>query len=79
LREENNIPPILALEMVSQTYGDEYGSKFERYSRLGVKYYIIYNPQYSGRDRHEPFEVYRLVEGGYELQEGEAYWIEEVG
>jgi len=79
LREENNIPPILALEMVSQTYGDEYGSKFERYSRLGVKYYIIYNPQYNRRDRHEPFEVYKLVEGIYELQEGEPYWIEEVG
>jgi len=79
LREENNIPPILALEMVSQTYGDEYGSKFERYGRLGVKYYVIYNREYSRRDKHEPFEVYKLIEGAYERQEGEPYWMEEVG
>jgi len=77
--EERNIPPIFALEMVSQTYGGEYGRKFERYSRLGVKYYVIYNAEYSHRRRHEPFEVYRLAGGRYRQESGEPYWMEEVG
>jgi len=78
LQEERNIPPIFALGMVFQTYRGQYGSKFERYGCLGVKYYVIYNREYSRRDRHEPFEVYKLVEGMYERQEGEPYWMEEV-
>jgi Uma2 family endonuclease len=60
LQEEREIAPIFALEMVSQTYGQEYGSKFDKYGRLGVKYYVIYNREYSRRDRHQPFEVYKL-------------------
>jgi len=79
LQEERNIPPIFALEMVSQTYGGEYGRKFERYGRLGVKYYVIYNPECSHRRRHEPFEVYRLAGGRYRQESGEPYWMEEVG
>jgi len=79
LQEEQNMPPLLALGLVFQIYRGQYGRKFERYSRLGVKYYVIYNPEYGDRDRHEPFEVYKLVEGGYKLQEGEPYWMEEVG
>jgi len=79
LQEERNIPPIFALGMVFQTYRGQYGSKFERYSGLGVKYYVIYNWEYSRRDGHEPFEVYKLVDGAYERQEGEPCWMEEVG
>jgi Uma2 family endonuclease len=44
LWEENNIPPIFALEIVSQTYGGEYDKKIDIYARLGVLYYVIYNP-----------------------------------
>jgi len=79
LQEEQNIPPLLALEMVFQTYRGQYGRKFERYGRLGVKYYVIYNPEYGDRDGHEPFEVHKLVDGSYERQAGEPYWMEEVG
>lgn len=78
LQEENEIVPLLALELVSKTYGQEYEQKMRDYAQLGVKYYIIYNPEYSRRDRHEPWEVYQLVKGHYQLQEGEPFWIPEI-
>ncbi|AVH72286.1 Uma2 family endonuclease [Nostoc sp. 'Lobaria pulmonaria (5183) cyanobiont'] len=77
--EENNIVPILALEIVSLTLGGEYDKKLDIYAKLGVLYYIIYNPEYWQRDRHQPFEVYRLVDGSYQLQIGEPFWMPEIG
>lgn len=77
--EENEVVPILTLEMVSQTPGGEYDDKMEIYRRLGVLYYVLYNPLYWARDRHQPFEVYKLVEGTYEKQIGEPYWMPEIG
>jgi Uma2 family endonuclease len=79
LWEENDIPPILTLEVVSQTYGGEYDDKMQIYARLGVLYYIIYNPEFWRRDQHQPFEVYKLVNGAYQLQIGEPFWMPEVG
>jgi Uma2 family endonuclease len=76
--EENNVVPILALEIVSQTVGHEYDEKLTIYANLGVLYYIIYNPEYWRRDKHQPFEVYRLVEGQYCLQSGEPIWMPEL-
>jgi Uma2 family endonuclease len=78
LQEENEIIPILALEFVSKTYGQEYGDKMRDYAQLGVKYYVIYNPEHSRRHKHEPFEVYKLVGGQYQLQKGEPFWIPEI-
>ncbi|MEM9219309.1 MAG: Uma2 family endonuclease, partial [Cyanobacteria bacterium P01_F01_bin.150] len=43
LQEENGVLPLLALEFVSKTYGQEYGKKMTSYASLGVKYYVIYN------------------------------------
>jgi Uma2 family endonuclease len=77
--EENGVVPILALEMVFQTPGGEYDEKLEIYTKLGVLYYIIYNPEYWRRDQHQSFEVYKLVEKKYQLQIGEPYWMPEVG
>lgn len=79
LIEENNIPPVLVLEYISQTYGDEYGSKMQKYAQLGVRYYVLYNPEYYQRDRHDPFEVYALDGGKYVRQPGEPIWMPEVG
>ncbi|MBD2679821.1 MULTISPECIES: Uma2 family endonuclease [Nostoc] len=79
LWEENEIPPILALEIVSLTPGGEYDKKLDIYAKLGVLYYVIYNPEYWQRDRHQPFEVYRLVDGSYQLQIGEPFWMPEIG
>jgi hypothetical protein len=45
---------------------------------LGVLYYVIYNPEYWQRDRQQPFEVYKLIDGSYQLQIGEPYWLPEV-
>lgn len=77
--EENNIPPTLTIEIVSWSPGGEYDGKLEIYRKLGVLYYLIYNPRYWQRDRHQPFEVYKLIEGSYELQLGEPFWMPEVG
>jgi Uma2 family endonuclease len=79
LWEENGVPPILTLEVVSQTPGGEYDEKSKVYAQLGVLYYVVYNPQFWQRDRHLPFEVYKLANGVYELQIGEPFWMSEIG
>ena len=78
LWEEDYIPPMWVLEIVSKTYGGEYSEKMTRYAELGVLYYTIYNPDYHGRDKHKPFEVYRLEKGKYKLQQGEPFWMPEL-
>ncbi|MCL6436890.1 MAG: Uma2 family endonuclease [Leptolyngbyaceae cyanobacterium HOT.MB2.61] len=77
--EEQNIVPILILEVVSQTPGGEYDEKLAIYARLGVLYYVIYNPRFWKRDGHLPLEVYKLVNGTYQLQIGEPLWMPEIG
>jgi Uma2 family endonuclease len=77
--EENEQVPIFVLEMVSHQPGEEYDEKMAIYAKLGVLYYIIYNPEFWRRDRHQPFEVYKLIEGEYQQQIGEPYWMAEVG
>lgn len=76
--EENNVVPILTLEMVSHRPGEEYDEKLDLYAKLGVLYYVIYNPEFWQRDRHQPFEVYKLENGIYRQQIGEPYWMPEV-
>ena len=81
LWEENNIAPILVLEVVSQTYRGEYGAKKEKYQQLGILYYAVYSPQ---RRRKPSLEIYRLTDGEYvlqsgDLQSGEPVWIPEIG
>lgn len=49
------------------------------YARLGVLYYVIYNPEHYPRDRHDPFEVYRLEQGQYVRQSTEPFWMPEIG
>ena len=77
--EENDVVPLMTLELVSWLPGGEYSKKMEIYRNLGVLYYIIYNPFYWQRDRHQPFEVYKLISGEYQLQIGESFWMEEAG
>lgn len=82
--EEGGVVPIMAIEMVSQTPGGEYDEKLEIYRRLGVLYYVVYNPlseeqKTKAQARHLPFEVFKLVEGEYRQQLGEPYWMPEVG
>lgn len=77
--EENDIVPTLVLEIVSHTPGGEYGRKLEIYRQLGVLYYVIYNPEFWGRDKQQPLEIYKLIDGIYQLQIGEPYWLPEIG
>jgi len=77
--EEQEIVPIFVLEVVSHSAGGEYDEKMAIYRQLGVKYYVIYNPQFWQRDRHLPFEVYKLVAGNYQLQTGEPFWMPDIG
>ncbi|MBW4684148.1 MAG: Uma2 family endonuclease [Komarekiella atlantica HA4396-MV6] len=76
--EEEGITPILALEVVSQTYNGEYEQKKIDYAQLGILYYVIYAPTRLRRKRQH-LEVYRLVEGKYILQLCDKIWMPEIG
>ncbi len=76
---ENYIVPLFVVEVVSKSYGQEYDDKQTLYAEIGVLYYVVYNPDYCKRDKHEPFEVYRLIEGQYVRQVGEPVWLPEIG
>ncbi|WP_448560969.1 Uma2 family endonuclease [Trichothermofontia sp.] len=82
--EENGVVPTLVLEMVSHKPGGEYGEKMAIYAKLGVLYYVIYNPEFWRRDRHQPLEGYQLIAGQYQCQfrtnrADDPYWLEAVG
>lgn len=81
LRNENDVSPILTLEMVSQTYREEYSTKLEQYAQLGVLYYVIYNPARYGPRRRasDRVEVYRLEQGVYRRIPGDPVWMPEIG
>jgi Uma2 family endonuclease len=76
---ENNVMPQWVLELVSQKKGGEYDRKFEIYQAIGILYYVIYNPNHWRRDKHDPFEVYKLIDGAYVRQEGNPVWMPELG
>jgi hypothetical protein len=57
-------PPELALEIVSNQEGGEDGEKKRKYARMGVRYYVVYDPQRLVMP--EALTVYRLGEAGYE-------------
>ncbi|BAZ32112.1 hypothetical protein NIES4074_46140 [Cylindrospermum sp. NIES-4074] len=78
LWEEEGIPPVLALEIVSQTYNGEYEQKKIDYAQLGILYYVIYAPTRLRR-RRQRLEIYRLVEDKYILQPGDKVWMPELG
>jgi Uma2 family endonuclease len=75
LWEENNIPPIFVLEVVSRRYRGEYSRKKAFYAELGVLYYFIYS---SRRRRKPPIEAYKLVNGEYVPLMGNPIWLPEI-
>lgn len=78
LWEENNIVPLMALEVISKTYNQEYEEKETKYAQLGILYYVIYASDRRKRKNREPFEVYRLVNGKYIRQFGDPVWMPEI-
>ncbi|MFN6517874.1 MAG: Uma2 family endonuclease [Nostoc sp. CreGUA01] len=76
LWEEKKLP-ILVLEVVSQTYRGEYSTKKLEYARLGILYYVVYNPF---RRRKPRLEVYKLINCSYTaLENGNPVWLPEIG
>jgi Uma2 family endonuclease len=73
---EEEILPILVLEVVSTKPGGEYTTKLDEYTRMGVLYYVIYNPK---RRRKPKLEIYKLIDGKYELQTTNPLWMPEIG
>lgn len=73
---EENVVPILVIEVVSHKRRGEYTSKKKLYAELEVLYYVVYNPR---RRKKLTLEVYRLVKGEYVLQRGNPVWLKEVG
>ena len=59
-------PPDLALEIVSNRQGKEDGVKKDRYARMGVSHYVIYDPL--GQVMPDVLTIYRLHDAGYERQ-----------
>ncbi|HXF06881.1 MAG TPA: Uma2 family endonuclease [Blastocatellia bacterium] len=58
--------PELVLEIVSNTEGGEDGEKKQSYARMGIVYYVIYDPL--RQIMPETLTVYRLQEFSYEKQ-----------
>ena len=75
--EENEVVPILALEVVSKSPGGEYKKKKRIYAEQGVLYYVIYAPL---RKRKRRLSVFRLNgQGEYELIDDNPVWMPEIG
>jgi Uma2 family endonuclease len=73
---EEQVVPSFVLEVVSVTPGREYTSKLDDYAKMGVLYYVIYN---SKRRRKPKLEIHKLVNGRYELQDSNPFWMPEIG
>ncbi|NES25295.1 MAG: Uma2 family endonuclease [Symploca sp. SIO3E6] len=76
LWEEQKVP-LFVLEVVSKTRRGEYTHKKKKYAKMGVLYYVIYNPL---RKRKPRLEVYQLENQEYILQkqQGEPVWLPEL-
>lgn len=79
LWEEEGIPPVLVLEVVSKTYNGEYEQKKGDYAKLGILYYAVYVPGRKGRRKRQRLEVCRLQGNEYVLQAGDRIWMPEIG
>jgi Uma2 family endonuclease len=75
---EEQVLPSFVLEVVSKTPGKEWQEKKDLYASLGILYYLIYAPL---SKRQEKFQLYKLVQGNYELQSNgrPACWLPEIG
>jgi Uma2 family endonuclease len=60
--------PDVVIEIVSNTEGREKGKKLEDYAKIGVPYYVVYDPM--RQLKGDVLEVYGLkADGGYERRE----------
>jgi Uma2 family endonuclease len=87
---QEQVKPIMVLEVISKEYNGEYEEKLRQYQNLGILYYVVYNSLSGRRGRykkHESLEVYKLIDNKYELlpsvslfpESGKVVWIPEIG
>ncbi|MEO0351074.1 MAG: Uma2 family endonuclease [Cyanobacteria bacterium P01_A01_bin.15] len=67
--------PDVVIEIVSNKEGDELGSMLQDYARLGVTYYVVFDPL--GQLGDDALQVFGLREGQYVLLEDP--WLAQVG
>jgi len=68
-------PPDLVIEIVSNKIGKEDDLKKENYARIGIKYYVIFDP--AQRLSQKKLRIYELRTYGYELMTGR--WMADIG
>jgi Uma2 family endonuclease len=73
---DEEVMPIFVLEVVSPRYREEYTTKLKIYAQMGVLYYVVYS---SKRKRKPRLEVYKLVDGSYQLVATNLVWMPEIG
>ncbi len=69
--------PDLVVEVVSNDEGGEDTVKLQGYAKLGITFYIIYDPEEHLSSK--PLRVYRLASGRYELDQSESPCFESLG
>jgi Uma2 family endonuclease len=75
---QEQVIPLLALEIVSKTPGKERTKKKDIFESIGVLYYLVYAPLLKKKAK---FQLYKLIEGEYVLHSdgSEPYWMPEIG
>jgi Uma2 family endonuclease len=68
-------PPDVAIEIVSNKVGEELGTKLNKYSRLRVAYYVVFDPLHQLGE--EALSVYRLQ--GYNYHPHESLFLSDLG
>ncbi len=76
-------PPDVAIEVVSNQFGHELGSKLRDYASIGVSYYVVFDPLSKLSDRL--LQVFGLHEGRYQelspvlgKNDQDLFWLEQV-
>ena len=67
--------PDVVIEIVSNKVGNELGSKLQDYARLGVTYYVVFDPLQQLGDKI--LHVFGLTQGEYEQLE--QLWLDRIG
>jgi len=70
-----NKPPEVAIEVVSNTEGEELGSKRELYAQIGIWFYVVFDPNQALKQG--VLRVFELQRGSY--AERDSTWFPELG
>lgn len=68
-------PPDLVIEVVSNTEGQELGSKLATYAQIGILYYVVFDPQQELKQG--VLRIYELQRRSY--VERDSDWFPEIG